>query len=66
VESVTAGLLAGAPIPLLKPLDEDVILVPAGFGPPLPKLKPDEDMELAARGSGSRPAQLSTSPVPRS
>jgi soluble lytic murein transglycosylase len=66
VELVTAGLPAGAPIPLLKPLEDSVILVPAGFGPPLPKLKPDEDLELAAGGSGSRPARLSAGAVPRS
>ena len=62
---MVASLLARAPIPLLKPVDGSVILVPAGFGPPRPKLKPDEDLELAA-GNGSRPARLSTGPVPQS
>ena len=63
-ESVTAALLAGAPRPLLKPLDDDVILVPAGFGAAAAAAQ-------AGRGSGARrprqrqpPGRLPTSAGP--
>ena len=49
-----AALVAGAPRPALKPQGRGLVVMPAGFeAPPRPKLKPREDIEVAARGVGS-------------